>query len=201
MMSSPHNAYKLSQAQEKYIRDLMEERSITDEQKQNALERLPDLTKQQASAWIDRLKSLPKRANATTSTGGRVTIITAPDPLAKEPGVEIRSLNVPGEGYSPVPEGSYALLTPDDPINDVKFYRVWIGDRGWKVYVYASDETHPLPFPVQLTILKQIALNPAEAAIRYGKEKGHCAICGRGLTRKESRARGIGPICAEKWGW
>lgn len=37
-----------------------------------------------------------------------------------------------------------------------------------------------------------------EVASRYGKATGKCMICSRKLTKKESIARGIGPICAEK---
>jgi len=41
--------------------------------------------------------------------------------------------------------------------------------------------------------------DPAQAAIAYGKTVGECAICGAELTNKESIARGIGPICAERY--
>lgn len=39
------------------------------------------------------------------------------------------------------------------------------------------------------------------ASNRNGRELGHCGVCGRTLTDEESRARGIGPICAENNGW
>ena len=56
--------------------------------------------------------------------------------------------------------------------------------------------------------LRRIEANPLEAAIEYGRLSGRCACCGRllvndkvpdadGLTSVE---RGIGPICARKWG-
>ncbi len=45
------------------------------------------------------------------------------------------------------------------------------------------------------------ASDPLNAAIRYGKVSGECSCCGRELTRKDSIERGIGPICAEKFGW
>jgi hypothetical protein len=48
--------------------------------------------------------------------------------------------------------------------------------------------------------LAAIALDPTAAAIRYGNRTGRCACCGRELTKDESIARGIGPICAERWG-
>jgi hypothetical protein len=46
-----------------------------------------------------------------------------------------------------------------------------------------------------------VAHDPKEAAIRYGRVTGCCACCGRPLENKESIERGIGPICAEKFGW
>lgn len=47
----------------------------------------------------------------------------------------------------------------------------------------------------------ELCANPAEAAIAYGRRTGQCAICARELTVGESIDRGIGPICAEKYGW
>lgn len=47
----------------------------------------------------------------------------------------------------------------------------------------------------------RVAANPEEEAIAYGRREGACAICGRTLTNHESIDRGIGPICANKFGW
>jgi hypothetical protein len=46
-----------------------------------------------------------------------------------------------------------------------------------------------------------IAINPRDAAIRYGRQTGSCACCGRALSNKESVDRGVGPICFERWGF
>ena len=46
-----------------------------------------------------------------------------------------------------------------------------------------------------------VASDPAQAAIAYGKKFGACSICGRGLTDADSIARGIGPICADNYGF
>lgn len=43
--------------------------------------------------------------------------------------------------------------------------------------------------------------DPQAAAIAYGLETGVCCICNTTLTNKASIARGIGPICASKFGW
>lgn len=50
-------------------------------------------------------------------------------------------------------------------------------------------------------VILSAANDPLTAAIRYGKVSGECSCCGRELTRKDSIERGIGPICAEKFGW
>lgn len=44
------------------------------------------------------------------------------------------------------------------------------------------------------------AANPAEAAKVYGQTTGTCCICNATLT-SEWKHRGIGPICAQKFGW
>lgn len=46
-----------------------------------------------------------------------------------------------------------------------------------------------------------VLADPAEAATAYGLRTGRCACCGAELTNAESRERGIGPICAERYGF
>ena len=48
--------------------------------------------------------------------------------------------------------------------------------------------------------LRLIASDPLSAAVAYGRETGCCSICARTLTDPVSVERGIGPICAEKFG-
>ena len=45
------------------------------------------------------------------------------------------------------------------------------------------------------------AQDPEAAAMAYGTMTGSCSCCGRELTNPESVGRGIGPICASKYGW
>lgn len=49
--------------------------------------------------------------------------------------------------------------------------------------------------------LRVIAQNPLDAAVRYGRKTGTCSCCGRELTNHASIEAGIGPICAQKWGF
>lgn len=46
-----------------------------------------------------------------------------------------------------------------------------------------------------------VAADPHNAAIAYGKRYGKCSVCGRALTDADSINRGIGPVCAERFGW
>lgn len=55
--------------------------------------------------------------------------------------------------------------------------------------------------PVMAERVLEVAANPKEAAIAYGKQYGSCACCGRELSNPESVALGIGPICAGRFGW
>jgi hypothetical protein len=48
-------------------------------------------------------------------------------------------------------------------------------------------------------LLLKVLADPEGAARRYGLELGACSVCGRTLTNAESRERGIGPECAQKW--
>jgi uncharacterized protein DUF6011 len=47
--------------------------------------------------------------------------------------------------------------------------------------------------------LAAIEKDPEAAAVLHGRASGRCSICNRDLTDPESIARGIGPICAEKF--
>lgn len=47
----------------------------------------------------------------------------------------------------------------------------------------------------------EVCRNPLEEARAYGKRTGHCSVCSRLLTNHTSIDMGIGPICADKFGW
>lgn len=46
-----------------------------------------------------------------------------------------------------------------------------------------------------------VASDPHNEAVAYGKRTGECCICSRTLTNHASIDAGIGPICAERFGW
>lgn len=48
--------------------------------------------------------------------------------------------------------------------------------------------------------LQAIAADPMGRLTEHGRMTGNCSCCGRELTKKDSIERGIGPICAQKYG-
>ncbi|ABE67463.1 hypothetical protein PBI_QYRZULA_43 [Mycobacterium phage Qyrzula] len=145
------------------------------------------LTKAGASKMIEWLTGLPKAA-------------TAEAPKAKAAASDLPSAEV-------VPAGRYAIDTNDGAVNGVAFYKVDRPETGkWAGYVFVkllvSDSEQRMSFAASKAVLNRIAEVGAEAAsARYGHEIGRCGICDRTLTNDESRARGIGPVCAANAGW
>jgi hypothetical protein len=93
-----------------------------------------------------------------------------------------------------LPEGRYAVTTDE---GHLAFYVVT--ERG--VFVQASDAQHRVPGAASQAVIAKIQLDPAEASRTYGRELGHCGVCGRTLTDETSREHGIGPVCSQRTGW
>lgn len=55
--------------------------------------------------------------------------------------------------------------------------------------------------PDKTTRILAVAANPGEEARAYGRLTGTCSCCGRELTDPKSIAAGIGPICANNFGF
>lgn len=197
-----------------YIGDLFHQMDNEDLMKKGAarmaqLAAAGELTKAKASEIITWAKAQPRsRAQAPAAA-------QAPTHEA-DPHVEYRTVATDkGErqvGQVVLPDGtkvlagSYGLATPEDQFtNDTSFFKLWIKDgygKGWGVQLYTSDDTTRvrLAVPTQLDIIRRIAADPTAAASLFGHEFGRCGVCGRGLTNDDSRARGIGPVCAGNLG-
>lgn len=137
-------------------------------------------------------------------------LLAAPRPKSATPAVEQPSAPVDGLDLSALRGGYYAATF--DGIT--KFFKVDVVEDGkWGGWVFvkiqASDELHRQGSqkPGQAyrgaseDYLRAIVADEQAASTLYGREIGRCGICGRTLTDEDSRARGIGPICAEKMGW
>ena len=53
----------------------------------------------------------------------------------------------------------------------------------------------------QTKAMVEVLEDPLNAAKAYGQKTGRCSCCGRELTNHDSIEAGIGPICAENFGW
>lgn len=135
------------------------------------------LTKAGASKLIELLTALPLRK---------------PEPVNTLPGTET------------VPAGCYAIDSTEGAVNKTVFYRVGRPDTGrWAghVFVHRLEGGREIRVPrYQLYgVLGRIAENSLEASKAYGREIGKCGVCGHRLTNDDSRAAGIGPVCAAKF--
>jgi len=160
---------------------------------------LQDLSKKQASAYIERLLELPRKERQVAD--GRGGFVSSPDH---------GGFGGESQAYPGLPAGRYAIRNEEGV---VKFYKVDRPDEGrWSGYVFfnalaGGPHGHPEEHPIKKHEAKRaiyeeiIAAGPREAAILYGQEIGECGVCGRTLTDETSRAYGIGPVCRENTGW
>lgn len=198
-----------------YMTDLLAKREMPASWRERAEHLLAvGPTKDECSKFIDAVKDLPKR----TGTNGQVQAPAASGRIG--PRVAYREVQTDKGtrqvGYLEFPDGttvlagSYGVDTSGDDrfTNDTSFFRVWIQKegqdygKGWNVQLYTSDDTTRVKLNVatQLDQLAAIAKDPLAAAKLYGLEFKRCGVCGRGLTKDESRERGIGPVCASNLG-
>jgi hypothetical protein len=92
-------------------------------------------------------------------------------------------------------EGYYAY-SPDGGMT-ADHYRV---RRSGRIVVWTAGGEHPYNGKLNEG-LEWIKANPREAAELFGRLVGTCGRCGRDLSDDDSRARGLGPVCAGKSEW
>lgn len=104
-----------------------------------------------------------------------------------------------------VPAGHYAIASTGN--NDLAFYRVdrptegrWAGRTFVKLIIGGRPDTPVGRAAVPGILARIAAAGIAEAATLYGREIGRCYVCNRTLTDETSRAYGIGPDCASRYG-
>lgn len=142
------------------------------------------LTKKQASTIISTLKpaseSIPVKAD--------------PD------SIDLR--DIPSGKYA-VPYGESRLKIQIDVVTTGK-WAGWVFVKDAAAYGYGRKYGSQRPGKFYdgdiKTELRMILANPREAMAEYGRLTSHCGLCGLPLENKESIERGIGPVCAEKFG-
>lgn len=130
------------------------------------------------TAGVDRLKAAFDAA---------ATYVEAKGLKRKSPKITIGDMIIyPAKATSANPGALYVKLPADDT------YLGKIANGRFSASRDCSAER-------QTQILAFVA-DPADAAKVYGQTTGTCCICNATL-RSEWKLRGIGPICAEKFGW
>jgi hypothetical protein len=111
---------------------------------------------------------------------------------AKGNGIKRPKLNLGDFNFRPAP----ASGKNPDSIYVTGQDKIYLGkvQAGRFVKAYACDDT-------TATEIVAVASDPASSARAYGVRTGSCSCCGRTLTDKSSIDLGIGPICAEKYGF
>ena len=77
-------------------------------------------------------------------------------------------------------------------------YAGWINREG---AFTSSRRLSPSLESEALDAFRTAAANPQAAARTHGHDTGHCSCCRRLLTDPVSVMAGIGPVCAERFGW
>jgi hypothetical protein len=142
----------------------------------------------------ERAKAESKNAVAINAEGLK-PVMTAFD-TAKSNGLKRPKMRLDGFALSLAPAhgknaGSIYVKNGDQ-------YLGKISPEGQFVKPYSLDAETAADIDAKLI---ELGNNPMEAAVAYGKRTGECSCCGRTLTNAESIERGIGPICAEKFGF
>jgi hypothetical protein len=130
---------------------------------------------QVASEGIDRLKAAFDRAVAYSAEKG----------LKLSPRITVAGTTIsPAKAHSANPGALY-----------VKAGQTYLGKISGGQFFASRD----CSAEQQAKVLAFVA-DPAEAAKVYGQTTGTCCVCNATL-RSEWKHRGIGPVCAEKFGW
>ena len=168
----------------------------------DALNKYGHLTERQMST-VQRLtvqdaerqaaRAVEQAARAVSAPVVSVEAIEVAFNTAKQAGIKFPKLRLDSFMFSPAGE------------NSKNAGAVYVKSKGDGVYLgkvmggrlFTSRDCTP---EAQERIVA-VASDPKQAAIAYGQKFGSCAVCGRELTDGDSISRGIGPICAGKYGW
>ena len=158
------------------------------------------MTKLQASVVINILKSCPYRQEqkAPSHQGTLVPFDQGPYPDPR-PHYEPHSSSYKDQGPKP-DRGRYFL--PEDPFTKKEaFFKVSKNedfDPPWiRLWAQASNDFYEITNPDhRRMVYDEILKDPVTAMNEYGKRLEICGRCGRELTQKDSRLRGLGPDCA-----
>lgn len=131
---------------------------------------------------MNRVSTPP--AEAAVDTGELEKVFARVNPTLRKP-----ALNVGQYRFSPAPDNGR-----NPGAIYVKHEGQYLGKMlGGKFLARCTQEA--------MDAVLGIAADPLGKAIEHGKITGRCAICNRNLKDEDSTGRGIGPVCAKKFGW
>lgn len=148
---------------------------------------------------VNFVKSLIEQKGATDIDAENLTKASASEAiedLLNRPNAAVDN------GRVAVPAGRYAIDTDE---GHTAFYRIDRPESGkWAGFTFVKlqvgGDYQRTSQAVGKSIIEKIEkAGPKEAAVRYGRELGKCAMCGSDLTNPDSIEAGIGPICADKF--
>lgn len=157
-----------------------------------------DVTKVQATEWIDRLK-------VKIAEGPKQGVVQAP-PSKVNAWARWRELAAKLAAVGGSQGTRFAVDTDAGAVNTLAFWRISPSRDGKMFYLnqviggQGPVKVRMSPEAMIAIAEKIIAAGPIEAMIRYGLELGQCGHCGRQLTNDISRAAGIGPHCRKHMG-
>jgi hypothetical protein len=162
----------------------------------DALQRSGTLTTRQLDAAIKCMHDSQERVTKELATAAEIDVgkILAAFSTAQSKGVARPRMRLGTVMFTTAPAsganaGALYVKTTDDA-------RTYLGKVTNGKFVRSRDCTAE-----QEAEIVAMASDPMNAAIAYGRRTGECAICGRELTNHASIDVGIGPICAEKFGF
>ena len=118
--------------------------------------------------------------------------------------LETLLLNLASEGYKKPTlraDGFIFKLAPVHGYNPGTVYVTRESDGEYLGKLYHGKLKIGAAYKAREQAIEHIAMYPMDAALRYGRKTGNCAICGRHLDNAVSVAAGIGSICAAKFGF
>lgn len=92
-------------------------------------------------------------------------------------------------------------MAQDDSKNPGYLYIKANGEYAGKVSPQGDFQAARTATTEQRDLIATVARDPLAAAVAHGHATGNCAICSRPLSDPESVTRGIGPVCAKRFGW
>lgn len=126
-------------------------------------------------------------------------------PLATKPVVELTNLELMFRKAQESGLEKVALRTEEftfklAPATGRNKNAVYVTERVGGAYLgMVRNGNYLLPTRV-INAVRVVMEQPRLHAIRYGRQTGHCSICGRPLVDPVSVHNAIGPICADKLG-